>query len=416
MSTKIKAFISYSHEDMDYKIKLLNHLESINKLFKIDFWHDGLIDAGGHIDSEVMAELNSSDIILLLISCSYIKSNFCYNIEMEKAFEREKNGECIIVPIMLKKTSLNEAMPFYNLKTLPTDRKPISSFHPQNDGYVDVTENLTDLIKKYVSKKTMAKVSPKSSSPKIVSNEFKINDYLYINVAQDGKISPYPLNQQLIFLITKSNRNMAEISNGFNEIVLSHFDKYKNKLDKKRGKISLKDKRSMLQLFLSDLFLEIKTWFFNYGGVRLHARGLIRNKYSCIIAVTDENSNTINIDWTKELKEMSLHSMIHMSSVLSVPMVKSLNSNQHEKGNHDRIWVDYLTCSFNNLYHSPDPLISFGISINKNSMKYYKDLLVVLAYLRIDLRIENTIKYYIKICKNIDDSYDLKQIINSFIA
>ena len=170
----------------------------------------------------------------------------------------------------------------------------------------------------------------------------------------------------------------------------------------------------MLQLFLFDLFVEIRTWFFNYGGVRLHFRGLIKNKYNCIIALTDNNSNAINIDWTKELKEMSLNSMIHCSGVLGVPMVKSLNPKQHEKGNHDKLWVDYLTCSFNELCHSPDPLISFGISIQKSSMKYYKDLLLVLAYLRIDLRIENAIKQYVKICHTLDNSYDLKSIINSF--
>lgn len=416
MKRKLKAFISYSHNDMDYKIALLNHFESINKLFNIDFWHDGLIDAGGHIDNEVMAELNSSDIIILLISSSYISSNFCYNIEMKKSFEREENGDCIIVPIMLKKTSLNESMPFYNLKTLPTDRKPISSFRSRNDGYVDVTEQLTTLIRNYIKKVPKQEINPQSTPPKVVSKEFKPITMPYINIAQNGEICPYALNQELIFLITKSNRNMAEISSKFNELVMEHTTKYLSKLNKKHGKITLKEKRTMLQMFLSDLFVEIRTWFFNNGGVRIHARGLIKNKYNCIIALTDESDKVINIDWTKELKEMSLNSMIHTSSILGVPMVKSLNLNQHERGNHDKTWIDYLTCSFNNVYHSPDPLVSFGISIHKNSVKYYKDLLIVLAYLRIDLRIEHAIQHYIKICHNADNTYDLKNIINSFVA
>lgn len=416
MKRKLKAFISYSHKDMDYKISLLKHFESINKLFNIDFWHDGLIDAGGHIDNEVMAELSTADIIVLLISSSYISSDFCYNIEMKKAFEREQSGECIIVPVLLKKTSLNEAMPFYNLKTLPTDRKPIASFRSKNDGFVDVTEQLTILIRNF-SKKYVTKEVQKNSIPKIASTEFKSVSMPYINVAQNGKISPYPLNQEFVSLITKSNKNMAEISSRFNELVMEHSTKYVNKLSKKKdNRISPKEKRTMLQLFLFDLFIEIRTWFFNYGGVRLHVRGLMKNKYNCIAALTDEISNVVSIDWTKELKEMSLNSMIHCSSVLGVPMVKSLNPKQHEKGSHDRIWVDYLTCSFNEVYHSPDPLISFGISIQKSSIKYYKDLLIVLAYLRIDLRIENAIKHYIKICNNADNTYDLKNIINSFVA
>lgn len=414
MKKKLKAFISYSHIDMDYKISLLKHFESINKLYNIDFWHDGLIEAGGHIDSEVIAELDTSDIIILLISSAYISSNFCYNIEMERAFKREQENKCLIVPILLKKTALNESMPFYNLKTLPTDRKPISSFRSKNDGYVDVTEHLTTLIRNYIKKDNSSKIEVSKQTTNTSLLESKDNT-LYVNVAQNGKISPYALNQELMILITKSNKNMAEVSNRFNELVMEHSTKYVSKLDKKKDhKLTLKEKRTMFQLFLFDLFIEIRTWFFNYGGVRIHARGLMKNKYNCIIALSDEKSNVINIDWTKELKEMSLNSMIHNSSVLGVPMVKSLNPKQHERGNHDRIWVDYLTCSFNNIYHSPDPLISFGISIQKSSMKYYKDLLLVLAYLRIDLRIEGAIKNYIKVCSTIDTRYDLKNIINSF--
>ena len=225
-------------------------------------------------------------------------------------------------------------------------------------------------------------------------------------------------------MIAKSQVNIAELSNGFNEAVIKNSKKYKEKISKSKSKrINQKQQRKMLQLFLFDIFIEIKTWLFGHGGVRIHARGLIENEYNCIFALTDDNikSNTklIDIDWTKELKEMSLNSMIHTAGVLGVPMVKSLNPKQHEKGNNDNIWVDYLTCSFKNIYniyHSPEPLISFGISIHKSSKRRYKNLLIVLAYLRIDKWIENTINQYIKTCHEADSTYDIKEIINSFVA
>lgn len=422
LKEKPNAFISYSHKDMTFKNNLLKHLESINKLFNIDFWHDGKIDVGGNITDEVIQALDTSDIILLLISNEYISSNFCYNIEMERAFKRQKQNECIIVPILLKKTSINEAMPFYNLKTLPTDRKPITAFKPYNDGYVDVAEQLTELIRDFInSNLTVHKSSVNKSPTKIKSAESKLDNKLFINIAQNGKIAPYQLNQELLNVISKSQENIAELSSRFNEIVIKHSEKYKEKLHKsKTKKINQKQQRNMLQLFLFDLFIEIKIWLFVHGGVRIHARGLIENEYNCIFALTDDNikSNTklIDVDWTKKLKEMSLNSMIHISGVLGVPMVKSLNPKQHEKGNNDNIWTDYLTCSFKNIYHSPEPLVSFGISIHKSSKRRYKNLLISLAYLRIDKWIENTINQYIKICHEADNTYDLKEIINSFVA
>lgn len=418
MATELKAFISYSHDDMRFKNSLLKHLESINKLFNIDFWHDGEINAGGHINDDVIYALNISDIIILLISENYISSNFCYNIEMERAFQRERNNECIIVPVLLKNTSLNEAMPFYNLKTLPTDRKPITSFRPYDKGYADVTEQLTKLIRTFLDNKTsLNQKGKKNNTPKIASAEFKTDNKLFINIAQNGTISPFPLNQDLLSLITKSNENMSELSSKFNELVIKHSGKYTEKIKKSKSKkVQQKQQKAMLKLFLFDLFIEIKTWFFHYGGVRIHARGLIDNKYNCIVALTEDNTKSIEIDWTKELKEMSLNSMIHTSGVLGVPMVKSLNPKQHEKGNNDTIWVDYLTCSFKNIYHLPEPLVSLGISIHKSSKRHYKNLLIALAYLRIDKWIENTINQYIKICHEADNTYDLKEIINSFVA
>ncbi len=424
MTEKIKAFISYSHEDSRFRTALLKHLESINKLFDIDLWYDGEIDAGGHIEEEVIAALDNADIILLLISENYISSNFCYNIEMERAFKREQQKQCIIVPILLKDASLNEAMPFYNLKTLPTDRKPVTSFHPHNKGYADITDQLTKIIRKFIDKSSDKVLKPvkiaNKPAPKNTTAKFNTNQ-LFIDIAQNGKISPYQLNQKLLCLITKTNENIAELSNKFNEIVIKHTEKYKEKIRKSKSKkIYQKQQRNMLQLFLFDLFIEIKTWLFMYGGVRIHARGLIENEYNCIFALTDDNiknnAKSIDIDWTKELKEMSLNSMIHISGILGVPMVKSLNVRQHEKGNNDDIWVDYLTCSFKNIYHSPEPLVSFGISIHKSSKRYYKNLLIVLAYLRIDKWVENTINQYIKICHDVDNTYDIKEIINSFAA
>ncbi len=65
-------FVSYSHADEALKIELLKHLEPLRRLKLIDTWHDRQIKAGDDWDKNISANLESADIILLLISIDFI--------------------------------------------------------------------------------------------------------------------------------------------------------------------------------------------------------------------------------------------------------------------------------------------------------------------------------------------------------
>jgi len=66
------VFVSYSHADEALKIELLKHLEPLRRLNLIDTWHDRQIKAGDDWDKNISANLESADIILLLISIDFI--------------------------------------------------------------------------------------------------------------------------------------------------------------------------------------------------------------------------------------------------------------------------------------------------------------------------------------------------------
>ena len=51
---KLKIFISYSHKNIKYKEKLLTSLEALKQSYEIEAWHDGMIDAGGNIDENII--------------------------------------------------------------------------------------------------------------------------------------------------------------------------------------------------------------------------------------------------------------------------------------------------------------------------------------------------------------------------
>jgi len=120
------AFLSYSHEDAGAVKDLKKHLKPLERSGIIEIWYDGAILAGQDIDIEINRKLTSADIISLLISASFIASDYCVSVEMNQAIERHKKGEAIIIPIILRLCQWIES-PIGRLRATPTDGDAILS-------------------------------------------------------------------------------------------------------------------------------------------------------------------------------------------------------------------------------------------------------------------------------------------------
>ena len=73
--TPVKLFFSYAHEDEDLRNGLEEHLAILKRKGIISTWHDRKIGAGREWASEISNELESAQIILLLVSSSFIASD-----------------------------------------------------------------------------------------------------------------------------------------------------------------------------------------------------------------------------------------------------------------------------------------------------------------------------------------------------
>ena len=150
---KIKVFLSYSHEDEDYKNKLEKHLSVLKRNNIIETWNDRKIVAGEEWDKKIKEELENSQIILLLVSVDFLNSDYCYDIEITRAKEKHDNNEAIVIPIILRKCDWLETS-FSNLQALPKDGIPIKSFSDEDDAFFSICEGIkkavTELKKRIV--------------------------------------------------------------------------------------------------------------------------------------------------------------------------------------------------------------------------------------------------------------------------
>ncbi|RZL57484.1 MAG: toll/interleukin-1 receptor domain-containing protein, partial [Pedobacter sp.] len=92
----MKAFISYTHADSAILDKLHTHLAQLKREGLLKSWTDREIKAGGLLNQQIEANLLESNLFLALLSPEYIASNYCYEIEFEKAIELNKQNKLII--------------------------------------------------------------------------------------------------------------------------------------------------------------------------------------------------------------------------------------------------------------------------------------------------------------------------------
>src|SRR5215472_12123628 len=98
----LSLFYSYTHEDEALRDQLEKHLVQLQRQGLISTWHDRKIPPGGAWADEINAHLETASIILLLVSPDFLASNYCYEIEMERALERQRSGEACVIPIILR--------------------------------------------------------------------------------------------------------------------------------------------------------------------------------------------------------------------------------------------------------------------------------------------------------------------------
>jgi hypothetical protein len=145
-ASAVSVFVSYSHADVAFKNQLLKHLEPLRRSGLVDAWQDGEIKPGGDIDKAIAAQLQKANVIIPLVSVDFLGSIYCYQVELETAFERRAKGEADIVPIVLR-SCLWRQTPLGKLLALPTDGKPIALWSDQDEAWTVVAEGIMRVVR-----------------------------------------------------------------------------------------------------------------------------------------------------------------------------------------------------------------------------------------------------------------------------
>lgn len=158
-------FFSYSHKDEVLRNELEAHLALLKHEGLVESWHDRRIVAGEEVDEAIFSQLETANIILLLVSSDFMSSNYCYSREMTRAMERHYAQEAKVIPIILRHCDWNNA-PFGKLMAVPRDAKPVTSWPDRDEAFTDVAKQ----IRQAVEGLRTSTVPTKSSNPRSIAS------------------------------------------------------------------------------------------------------------------------------------------------------------------------------------------------------------------------------------------------------
>lgn len=144
----LKVFFLYSDNEADQKwlLKLETHLATLRNKKLITTWYKGKMEGGADEKQVLREQLNSADIILLLVSPDFINSHDRKGAEVEEALKRREAGARVI-PVLIRASHWRNSS-FGHLRPLPLNGKPIKQWTDDDEAFLEVTEGIYQVVMK----------------------------------------------------------------------------------------------------------------------------------------------------------------------------------------------------------------------------------------------------------------------------
>jgi hypothetical protein len=141
----LRTFISYSHDDDRYVERLTKCLRPIERRGAIAKWHDGELFPGTNLNSAISKQLDETDVFICLLSDSFLASDYCVGVELNRALERARTGDACVVGIVCRPCVWETVFP-RELLVLPTDAKAIAKWSVPDDAWACIVSELDRLF------------------------------------------------------------------------------------------------------------------------------------------------------------------------------------------------------------------------------------------------------------------------------
>jgi 2'-5' RNA ligase/tetratricopeptide (TPR) repeat protein len=144
MNTPVRVFCSYSREDEELYVQLKDVLTFLKRQGIIYEWHDRII-SGTEWQNDIDKNLECADLIILVVSASFISSGYCSGREMAWALAQHDAGEALVTPLIAR-PCIWQATPLKRFSVLPKGSKAVTAWENRDQVWTQVTEGIRKAI------------------------------------------------------------------------------------------------------------------------------------------------------------------------------------------------------------------------------------------------------------------------------
>ena len=166
MSATKNIYIISASQDNKVLQNLLLHLQPLEKDFSLVTWCDDAIQSGQPWKPKNVSRLDQADIFLLLVSHSFMYSEFIKQDEFKMVIDRYKEGSSTVIPILLDEcpwniefTSDDYNFSFKELQVFPNNKKPIGDSNSTDTAFKQVANHVRGLLTPSIEKIASEEIS-----------------------------------------------------------------------------------------------------------------------------------------------------------------------------------------------------------------------------------------------------------------
>jgi formylglycine-generating enzyme required for sulfatase activity len=164
----MNLFLVFADQDRALQAKLLLHLNLLKDRLSWTIQCSGDESSPYKQQVEPLQQLSSTDVVLLLLSVDFFNDPFIVSHLLPLVIERHKNGDCLMVPVLLRsclwqETALGSYIQLAGLKPLPNGEIPLITSDYLNLAddkvYVDTVTGIRDAIIQFDEKKKLDRLT-----------------------------------------------------------------------------------------------------------------------------------------------------------------------------------------------------------------------------------------------------------------
>lgn len=145
-SEPLKVFISYASKDGGLVDAFKPYLEGLERQKLIKTFYGSDTDPGLKWREEIRKQINSAQLILLLVSTNFLASECCYDFELKLAMERSEMGRARVVSILLSTSNWMDTE-LREFQVLPKGGQAVDTWKNPADAFVNITHEMKKVVK-----------------------------------------------------------------------------------------------------------------------------------------------------------------------------------------------------------------------------------------------------------------------------